>query len=233
MSQSTVAEDDLWGDIPFVNACNLQVTADIADSKASYDDAKTLYEMMLNGATLTDVKGEGQSYDGLATIYSRIKSASAPAGFATQDLLFGGDVSKWASYALGLRARMALRVSTQGPLEATGKSILNEIASSLASEAQDCLTSFSDPSIVAFSYNDGNGMNWGGGWNEWARQYSRLSYKMAEILNLPEGAKMDHDANVHVAGADPRAAVMFDASNGERRRNVSKISFGGNKGSNS
>ena len=203
---------DLWGDVPFVNACNLQISADIADSKASYDDAKTLYEMMLNGVTLTDVKGEAQSYDGLSTIYSRIKSASAPSGFATQDILFQGDVSKWASYALGLRARMALRVSTQGALESTGKSVLNEIANSLASEAQDCVTGFADPSIVAFSYNDGNGMNWGGGWNEWARQYSRLSYKMAELLNLPEGAKMDHDANIHVAGADPRAAVMFDAS---------------------
>ena len=33
---------DLWGDIPFVNACNIQITADIADSKATYDDAKAL-----------------------------------------------------------------------------------------------------------------------------------------------------------------------------------------------
>lgn len=204
---------DLWGDIPFVNACNIQISADIADSKATYDDAKALYEMMLNGGTFTDVKGETQSFDGLATIYSRIKSATAPSGFATQDILFGGDVSKWASYAIGLRARMALRVSTQGSLASTGQSVLKEIANTVASEAQDCATGFADPSIVAFSYNDGNGMNWGGGWNEWARQYSRLSYKMAEILNLPEGSKMNHDTDVHVAGADPRAAVMFDASN--------------------
>ena len=204
---------DLWGDIPFVNACNIQITADIADGKASYDDAKSLYEMMLNGATFTDVKGESQTYEGLNTIYSRIKSAKVPSSFALQDILFGGDVSKWASYAIGLRARLALRVSTQGSLESTGKSILSEIASAVASEAQDCATGFADPSIVAFSYNDGNGMNWGGGWNEWSRQYSRLSYKMAEILNLPEGSKMNHDTDIHVAGADPRAAVMFDASN--------------------
>ena len=203
---------DLWGDIPFINACNIQISANISDSKASYDDAKSLYEMMLNGGTFTDVKGETQAYDGLNTLYSRIKSASAPASFATQDIVFGGSVSKWASYAIGLRARLALRVSTQGSLEATGKSILSEIASAVASDAQDCATSFADPSIVAFSYNDGNGMNWAGGWNEWARQYSRLSYKMAEILNLPEGSTMNHTSAIHVAGADPRAAVMFDAS---------------------
>jgi len=203
---------DLWGDIPFTNACNIQISGTLADSRPSYDDAQTLYEMMLNGGTLTDVKGEAQAYDGLAVIYNRIKSASAPSGFAGQDILFQGDVSKWASYAIGLRARMALRVSTQGALEATGKSVLSEIANSVASEAQDCATGFADPSVVAFSYNDGNGMNWGGGWNEWSRQFSRLTYKMAEVLNLPEGSKMDHDANIHVAGADPRAAVMFDAS---------------------
>lgn len=203
---------DLWGDIPFVNACNIQISADISDSKASYDDAKTLYDMMLNGGTLTDVKGEAQAYDGLGTLYSRIKGATAPSSFAGQDILFSGDVSKWASYALGLRARMALRVSTQGDLTSTGQSILKEIASQVASEAQDCLTSFADPSIVAFSYNDGNGMNWGGGWNEWSRQYSRLSYKMAQILNLTEGATMDHTSNIHVENADPRAAVMYDAS---------------------
>lgn len=204
---------DLWGDVPFINACNIQISANIADSKASYDDAKTLYELMLNGATITDVNGTDQTYEGLGTIYSRIKSATAPSTFAAQDMLFGGSVSKWASYALGLRARMALRVSTQGDLAPTGKNILSEIASAVASEAQDCASGFADPSIVAFSYNDGNGMNWGGGWNEWARQYSRLTYKMAQVLNLPDGAVMDHDANVHVAGADPRAAVMFDASN--------------------
>ncbi len=209
---------DLWGDIPFINACNIQVSANIADSKASYDDAKMIYGLILNGATVADVNGVDQTYEGLGTIYSRIKSATAPSGFAGQDILFGGDVSKWASYAIGLRARLALRVSTQGDLASTGRSILSEIANTVASEAQDCVTGFADPSIVAFCYNDGNGMNWGGGWNEWARQYSRLSYKMAEMLNLPDGAIMDHGANEQVAGADPRAAVMFDASNNDTVR---------------
>lgn len=204
---------DLWGDIPFINACNIQITGNLSDSRGSYDDAQQLYTMMLNGGTLTDANGESHAYDGLATIYSRIKSATAPSSFASQDLLFQGDISKWASYAIGLRARMALRVSTQGALASTGASILSEIANTMASEAQDCATGFADPSIVAFCYNDGNGMNWGGGWNEWSRQFSRLSFKMAEVLNLPEGSKMDHDANVHVEGADPRAAIMFDASN--------------------
>lgn len=203
---------DLWGDIPFINACNIQISANIADSKATYDDAATLYELMLNGATITDVKGEEQTYEGLQTIYSRIKGATAPSTFASQDLLFQGDVSKWAAYAIGLRARMALRVSTQGTLAATGKSILAEIASTVNAEAKDCCTGFADPSIVAFCYNDGNGMNWGGGWNEWTRQFSRLSYKMAEVMKIPEGATMDHDTNIHIAGADPRAAVMYDAS---------------------
>lgn len=203
---------DLWGDVPFINACNIQNTADIADSKVAYDDAEDLYNMMLNGGTFTTVKDEQVTYDGLGTLYSRINSATTPSGFASQDLLFGGDKVAWARYALGLRARMALRVATQGDLTSTGRSILTEIASQLASFSDDCVTGFSDPSVTAFSYNDGNGMNWAGGWNEWSRQYSRLTYKMAEVLNLPNGAKMDHNANVQVAGADPRAAVMYDAS---------------------
>jgi len=203
---------DLWGDIPFVNACNIQISADIADSKVSYDDAKAIYQALMSGGSFTTVSGNEQVWEGLNTIYSRIKAASVPATFASQDLLFGGDKNKWAAYAIGLRARMALRVSTQGDLASVGRSILSEIANTVANEAQDCATGFADPSIVAFSYNDGNGMNWGGGWNEWARQYSRLSYKMAEILNLPEGSKMNHTDAVHVEGADPRAAVMYDAS---------------------
>ena len=203
---------DLWGDVPFINACNIQISGSVADSKVVYDDAATLYQMMLNGATVTTSNDESVTYDGLATLYSRIQGATAPAAFASQDILFGGKVDAWARYALGLRARMALRISTQGKLASLGQSTLNEISSALANFSDDCVTGFADPSVVAFSYNDGNGMNWGGGWNEWARQYSRGTYKMFEILNIKDGDKMNHTTNVHIAGADPRAAVMYDAS---------------------
>lgn len=203
---------DLWGDVPFINACNIQNTGNISDSKASYDDAAGLYKMMLNGATVTDDKGNQVTYDGLGTLYNRIKSATGGTVFTSQDILFGGDVQKWARYALGLRARMALRCATQGTLTSEGKAVLTEIAGTLATFSGDCLTGFSDPSITAFSYNDGNGMNWGGGWNEWSRQYSRATTKMLEVLNVKDGAVMDHNTNAQVAGADPRLAVMYDAS---------------------
>lgn len=141
---------DLWGDVPFINACNIQISGNVADSKAVYDDAATLYQMMLNGATVTTVTDESVTYDGLGTLYSRIQSASAPAAFASQDMLFGGNKDAWARYALGLRARMALRISTQGKLTSLGQSTLSEISNALANFSDDCVTGFADPSIAAF-----------------------------------------------------------------------------------
>ena len=204
---------DLFGDVPFADACKLQISGNMTDAKVAYDDAATLYTMMLNGATLTTSTGESISFDGLGTLYDRIKSAKGGEAFIAQDMFFKGDVATWARYALGLRARMALRVSTQGSLTTTGQAVLKEIKSSLETFSDDCLAQFANPSVVAFCYNDGNGMNWGGGWNEWARQYSRLTLKMAEALNIKDGDKMDHANNTQITGADPRAAVMYDASN--------------------
>lgn len=205
---------DLWGDVPFVNACNIQNTGDVADSKPSYDSATDLYKMMLNGATMTDAKGNNLTFEGLGTLYNRIKGATGGVTFTNQDILFGGDVQQWARYALGLRARMALRCSTQGELAEEGKAILKEMASALESFSGDCLTGFADPGTVAFSYNDGNGMNWGGGWNEWSRQFSRASEKMLEVLNADQNIQNDHGEvfPVHQPQADPRLAVMFDPS---------------------
>jgi len=103
---------DMWGDIPFSTAGQLNTTGNIV--LASYDKAADIYSFIL-----TDLK---RISDYLAT--------AAPgdfytAQFATYDYLNKGSLTKWRKYANSLMLRLAMRISNKD--EATAKTLIQTI----------------------------------------------------------------------------------------------------------
>ncbi len=86
---------DLWGDIPYSAALKGDVTG--GSLTPAYDAQKDIYYGLLK--TLTD-----------ATTAMRAAPATE-AGLSSADVIYKGDLTKWAKLSNVLRARMALRMS--------------------------------------------------------------------------------------------------------------------------
>lgn len=103
---------DMWGDIPFTTAGQLNAKGTI--TLATYDKAEDIYSFIL---------------EDLKRISDYLASA-APADFylnqfKSYDYVNKGDILKWRKYCNSLRLRLAMRISYQD--EATAKSIIQEI----------------------------------------------------------------------------------------------------------
>ena len=94
---------DVFGDMPFSEACTLPLTNDVGKSYAHYDKAEDIYKTIL---------------DELKEIAPRFRSIPTPRNFNTQDFINNGDMDKWERYANSLRLRLAMRVAAQGDLQA-------------------------------------------------------------------------------------------------------------------
>jgi hypothetical protein len=105
---------DMYGDMPFTEACRLPITMSVEDSYAAYDKADAIYSQVLD-----DLKTAADFFVNPASIKLSL--------FGTQDYVCRGDFAQWARYANSLRLRYALRVSQHGPLAEKGKGILKEI----------------------------------------------------------------------------------------------------------
>lgn len=109
---------DTFGDVPFEKAGYLAITGDVANSYPSYDDATTLYSMML---------------DRLGILYTEIHNLNGNLGtqegraLPLQDFVNYGDLDKWERYCNSLRLRLAVRVASQGTLANKGQQIIAEI----------------------------------------------------------------------------------------------------------
>jgi hypothetical protein len=108
---------DLHGDIPFTEAGMLSTKGgDYGGAIAKFDDAQTLYVMML---------------DELKTIASELNNLTLNAGyqqsFSTQDFVNKGNLSKWKRYCNSLRIRMLNRVSDVESLKARVAAEMAEI----------------------------------------------------------------------------------------------------------
>lgn len=106
---------DLWGDVPFTTAGQLNAQGTI--TLATYDDAHTTY---LN--TLTELK-RISDYLATATPSSFYKTQ-----FNTYDYVNKGSIAKWQKYCNGLMLRLAMRVSYSD--EATAKALVTTILNS-------------------------------------------------------------------------------------------------------
>lgn len=109
---------DLWGDIPFFEAGNLN-TPDRSTSYAPFDDAASLYDTIINNLK------ELNTYFDTATVSTVVSSE-----LKKQDVVLSGDLSGWQRYTNSLRLRLLMRISNVD--EATAKAevttMLNDAA---------------------------------------------------------------------------------------------------------
>jgi hypothetical protein len=107
---------DLWGDIPYSDAFN----AVNGQTKSKYDTQQAIYTTiftLLNGA-ITDL--------------SAAKSTFEP---GAEDLIYGGDLTKWTKTAHALMARYKLHLIKQGIY--TYQNVLDELANAYTGNADD------------------------------------------------------------------------------------------------
>lgn len=112
---------DYFGDIPYTQALDI-----VTYPQPAYDPQKTVYDGLI--ATLNDAQTKLEN--------------STTDGFASGDVFFGGDLTKWIKFANSLRLRIALRASNADP--------------SYLAEAQDAIAdgvmeSNDDNAMFAFS----------------------------------------------------------------------------------
>ena len=130
---------DIWGDIPFSEACYLGITFDVASSYAAYDTGAEVYKYALN--RLDEI------YSELTSIKSNI-SSTLQAKLTKQDFINKGDLDKWLRYCNTLMLRLGVHVSAQGSLVSEGKAAVAKAAGRL-------LVDSIDNEIDVYSDNDG------------------------------------------------------------------------------
>ncbi|MBW8684045.1 SusD/RagB family nutrient-binding outer membrane lipoprotein [Chitinophaga rhizophila] len=108
---------DLWGDIPFYQAGNLN-TPDRVTKDAPFDDAKGLYNEFIT--KLKDIN----TYLDTVNVEVDVKSE-----LTTADILLRGDLVAWQRYANSLRLRLLMRISN------TDAAAQAEVTTMLANEA--------------------------------------------------------------------------------------------------
>ncbi|WP_026956391.1 SusD/RagB family nutrient-binding outer membrane lipoprotein [Algoriphagus vanfongensis] len=115
-------EIDYHGDIPFTQAAMLsQNGGDYQSSYAPYDDAETLYTMML---------------DELAAMADEMNTMTVNPGvlaeFEIQDVINDGDLTLWKKYINSVRLRMLTRVSGTSTFSARATAEIGDILSNPA-----------------------------------------------------------------------------------------------------
>jgi hypothetical protein len=96
---------DLWGDIPFSEAGQLNLTGESTAPK--FDDASEIY------ATLLTQLEDAADYFATTQLESTVSAA-----FAKQDILLEGNMMQWRRYANSLRLRLLMRISFQDEAKA-------------------------------------------------------------------------------------------------------------------
>ena len=110
---------DLWGPVPYSQACYLGITGDYAGSFAAYDDDKVLYQNMLERLDVL--------YTELTALQSSVKAVTL-SKLTNQDFINKGDIDKWIRYCNTLMLRLAVHVSAQGDLTSVGRSYVAKAA---------------------------------------------------------------------------------------------------------
>lgn len=103
-----------FGDLPYTSAM------DIASLSPTYDNQKTVYQDLL-----TRLKADVE------------KLKTAQGSFGSQDLVYGGDVSKWVKFTNSLRLKMGLIALEDAATAAAGTAAINESAANVISSNAD------------------------------------------------------------------------------------------------
>ena len=130
---------DIWGPVPFTEACYLGITGDMAASYAAYDSDEEIYKTALERLDAI--------YTELGTLKGSI-DGTTKAKLEASDFINKGDIDKWMRYCNTLMLRLGVHVSANGSLVATGKAAVAKAAGRL-------LVSDNDNEIYVKSDNDG------------------------------------------------------------------------------
>lgn len=110
---------DLFGDVPWTQACNISILQPQVDSQ------KTAYTALFAylDAAITDLAGKDAAFSG---------------SLGSQDLIFGGVVSSWIKFAYGLKARYTMHLLYRSSTPTTDlNNIITWANKSFASPAED------------------------------------------------------------------------------------------------
>lgn len=171
---------DLWGDIPYSEAGYLAITSDVAASRPSYDDATTLYQMMLDDLKEINTELASLTTNSLMTSY-----------LTAQDYINKGNLTLWRKYCNSLRLRIAMR-ATSGDLATEAKAAIAEM---LADPTTYPVVDSNDETIKIAADTDGfKVLDWiRDGFESWAGVCNRASDEMVSALT-----------------GDPRLTVVYD-----------------------
>lgn len=122
---------DLWGDIPFSEAGNVNTTGSVAPPK--FDNAAGIYDAMLDGLK------------NAALYFSSTRlSPATQTLFAKQDILLNGEFGRWQQYANSIRLRLLMRISFVNEEKARTE-VLNMINNPLVYPLVDGVSNYSPP----------------------------------------------------------------------------------------
>ncbi|MDR2773380.1 MAG: SusD/RagB family nutrient-binding outer membrane lipoprotein [Tannerella sp.] len=190
---------DMFGDMPFTEACTLPISMDIVSAQASYDKAEDIYSKVID-----ELKVAAQRFNS-----SDLVKLSK---FTNHDLINRGDFNKWARYANSLRLRAAIRISQHGNLAAKGKETIAEI---LGNPDQYPLVETNADNIFLWNAKSGNWNLRGGGGFDWTTcrlASAPIIDRMLKSGNHYAGGPVT--AGQYVDGDDPRILLLFTLRSG-------------------
>lgn len=159
---------DMWGPVPYSQAFQGQLQL-----QAGYDNDKVLYDTI---STLIST--------GIAKLSDANPGISVP---GTEDVIYGGDASKWIAFGHAIQARLYIHQSKGNPAMATNA--LTEIAASFTSNADNA------------QYIFGNTETSANPWYQFNEQRTDISFATS-----PLGETLS-------SSADPRYPILIDEAN--------------------
>ncbi len=174
---------DAFGAVPFHKAGYLGITGDVVNSYPEYDSDVELYKHILDRLGVL-----AEELAGVAANTPTVVASALP----QQDFLNHGDLNRWVKYANALRLRAAVRVATQGDLQAEGKKVVAEVLGKNLPASCDATTDWpAGENLVATP--DMDGFNYYQNFRDGYKDHSRASQAMLDVLGAD----------------DPRLPVMY------------------------
>jgi hypothetical protein len=141
--------------------------------------------------------------------------SNVPESFNQQDFINKGSLDKWRRYNNSIRLRIALMVSTQGPLATKGQGILGEILNNttanpvIETNDQNVVMAQVNQSGSALDVNGGSGFDWVNQRIASTEIINRMQAAGDGGVWSGEGALTDYTPVTGATTDDPRLPIMF------------------------
>ena len=183
---------DIYGDMPWKDACKVAVTGKFSNSNAHFDKAEDLYKMII---------------DEMKDVGLRFPNVSLPRGFtATADYINNANRNKWQVYANCVRLRAAMRVASQGSLTQHGRAAVKEILEN--PDTYPIVNDIEENIYIKNMRTDPVNAEGGGGLGDW--KSSRLA-SAAIIRNMLSNYSKTTWSGTYQDGIDdPRLPLLYN-----------------------